>query len=413
MPAHADRPLLIVMCLTQVTGMLGFSSFAALLPTFMDAWALSESAAGWLNGCMFAGYMGAVPLLMALTDRLDARAVFLLGSLISAVSLLLFGLVAEGFWSALALRLLAGVGMAGSYMPGLRVLTDRLDATEQSRAVAFYTATYGIGTALSFYLAGELAAWFGWRGAFALIALGPLASVLLVALFTRPRTLDNTQTPALRTVLDFRPVFRNRRALAYILAYTLHTGELMAMLSWLVAYLTFASVIAGTQIAPATITLVGSMVALVALPASILGNEGALRFGRRRFISWVMIACALVSCVVGFAAGLPFPLLAALCLLYGALIATDSASLTAGTVAAAEPARQGATIAMHSFIGFGGGFLAPLVFGAVLQAAGGRLDPTAWGIAFAAIGLSTLLGPAVLARWARDEAHPAGRQPGL
>jgi len=409
MPAHADRPLIIVMCLTQVTGMLGFSSFAALLPTFMADWNLTESAAGWLNGCMFAGYMGAVPLLMALTDRLDARAVFLLGSLVSALSLLLFGIAADGFWSALALRLLAGVGMAGSYMPGLRVLTDRLDATEQSRAVAFYTATYGIGTALSFYLAGELTAWLGWRMAFALIALGPLSAMLLVALFTRPRRVDAATAPPLRQVLDFRSVFRNRRAVAYIFAYTLHTGELMAMLSWLVAYLTFATVLSGEAVAPGTITIIGSAVALVALPASILGNEGALRFGRRRFISLVMITCGLFACVVGFAAGLPFPMLAALCLVYGALIATDSASLTAGTVAAAEPGRQGATIAMHSFIGFGGGFVAPLLFGAVLQAAGGRLEASAWGYAFAAIGLSTLLGPLVLARWAPDAVRTAVR----
>ena len=38
-----------------------------------------------------------------------------------------FGLFADGFWSALALRGLAGLGWAGSYMTGLKLLADQVD----------------------------------------------------------------------------------------------------------------------------------------------------------------------------------------------------------------------------------------------------------------------------------------------
>jgi Na+/melibiose symporter-like transporter len=54
----------------------------------------------------------------ALTDRIDARRVYLAGALLAAISTLGFTLTADGFWTALAWRTLGGVGLAGTYMPG-------------------------------------------------------------------------------------------------------------------------------------------------------------------------------------------------------------------------------------------------------------------------------------------------------
>ena len=42
-----------------------------------------------------------------------------------------------------------------------------------------------------------------------------------------------------RTLLDFRPVLRNRAALGYILGYGAHCFELYGMRTWLVAFWTF------------------------------------------------------------------------------------------------------------------------------------------------------------------------------
>jgi MFS family permease len=185
---------------------------------------------------------------------------------------------------------------------------------------------------------------------------------------------------------------------------------MMAMLSWLVAFLAFAAARSGSGISAAGLTTIGAAVSLLALPASILGNEGALRLGRRRFVSLAMAASAAMACLVGASATLPFAAAAAACLVYGVLVASDSASLTAGTVGAAEPGRTGATIAMHTFLGFSGGFLGPLAFGAILDLGGGREDVTAWGLAFAALGLATLMGPLALRRWAEAGPRTASRR---
>ena len=92
--------------------------------------------AGWLSGAFFGGYVLVVPFLTAMTDRVDARYVFVLGALLSAGGLVGLAFLATGFWSALPWRVIAGAGLAGTYMPGLKVLTDRLPEARQPRAVA-------------------------------------------------------------------------------------------------------------------------------------------------------------------------------------------------------------------------------------------------------------------------------------
>src|SRR5260370_11792400 len=237
--------LVAVLCITSVLGMLGFSSFPALLPEFQRDWGLSNTEAGWISGIFYAGYVVAVPLLVGSTDRVDPRRIYLLSFLISAAAAPGYALLAAGFWSALSFRALAGVGLAGGYMPGLKLLTDRVGGPRQSRYVAFYTAGFSLGTAFSFAFTGEVAAWLGWRGAFAGAALGPMIAFVLVVVLLRPATAAEMGEAEARHTLDFRPVFRNRAAMAFILRYTGPTLELFALRSWLAAFLGQAAALAG------------------------------------------------------------------------------------------------------------------------------------------------------------------------
>ena len=385
-------PLIALLCAAQVLGMAGFSTFPALLPGFFAEWGLSNTDAGWINGIFFAGYLVSVPVLLALTDRVDPRRVYVLCMVVSGVSSLGFALMAEGFWTALALRCLAGIGLAGTYMPGLKILGDRLEGSMQSRAVAFYTASFGIGAALSLYLSGKLDAVLGWQTTFALAALGPLVAVLLVALVAKTPAADAPRT----RLLDFRPVLRCPAAMAYVLAYAVHNWELFAFRSWLVVFLVFA---AGRN--PGTAVwdpiAVAALVNLVATPSSVIGNELAGRFGRRRVLYWVMAASAVTACGFGFAAALPYGVLVFLAFFYGALIAADSASITAGVVANAPPGYGGATMGVHSCIGFMGSFAGPLAMGVVLDVAGGAGQVMSWGLAFAASAVVVVFGPLAVA----------------
>ena len=68
----------------------------------------------------------------------------------------------------------------------------------------------------------------------------------------------------------------------------------------------------------------------------------------------------------------------------------DSASLTAGTAGTAEPSRRGATLAVHSTLGYTGGFVGPLIVGWILDAGGG-MARQAWAAAFFVIALLSVV----------------------
>ena len=89
-------------------------------------------------------------------------------------------------------------------------------------------------------------------------------------------------------------------------------------------------------------TVIAAVFSVIGLPASVLGNELALRFGRRRVLIQIMTASAILAAVLGCTGGLPYLLVVTLILIYAVTLTADSGSLTAGAVAAAS-ARPGRT----------------------------------------------------------------------
>jgi MFS family permease len=384
-----------LLCAAEIAGMAGFSTFSALQPTLIDTWRLSNTEAGWINGIFFFGYLVSVPVLTSATDRVPPRRVYVACMAASAAANVGFAWLTDGFWAALLLRALAGAGLAGTYMPGLKLLSDYLHGTEHSRSVAFYTSSFGVGSSLSFVIAGELARVLDWRWAFGLSALGPVAALVLIAAFLPGEDPTPERTPD-TSLLDFRPVLGCRPAMAYVLAYAAHNFELFALRGWIVTFLVFAQGLdpAGGLLWSAT--TLAALINLVGVPASIGGNEMARRLGRHRVIAAVMLTSAAFACGLGFAAPLPYALLVALFFVYALTVNGDSAAITAGVVAAAPEGYRGATMAVHSSIGFVGAFLGPLLFGVVLDLAGGGATVLSWGLAFALSGAVIALGPLAL-----------------
>ena len=396
--------IVATLCAAEWLSMLGFGAAPVLLPVLIRDWGLSGTQAGAITGAFFGGYMLAVPVLTALTDRVDARRVYRGALGVTALAFGAMALAAHGFWSAFFLQALAGIGLAGTYMPGLKLLTDHVGGPRQSRYVAFYTSSFGLGASLSYLAAGLVVEWAPWRWAFWLGAIGPALALGLAFLIPPGAKPD----PAVRSgarLLDFRPVFRSRKAMTFVAGYTTHNFELFGLRSWLVAFLAFA---ASVQPPGATVwspAAVAALVTLVGVPASIFGNELALRMGRRREIMLAMALAALFAGTIGFAAGLPYPLLVALMLLYSLCIAGDSAALTAGAIAAAPEGYRGTTMAVHSSLGFGFGFLGSVTVGAALDIFG-KTTATGWGLSFATMAVVGLAGLAAV--WWLGRERPAG-----
>jgi MFS family permease len=279
-------------------------------------------------------------------------------------------------------------------MPGLKALSENVTGPRQSRYIVFYTATYGIGTALSVYLAGFLEPVIGWRWGAELLALGPLGAVFIFAATVPPREPLGSAAGLRFSANDLRIVLGNRPAVGYILGYGAHCWELFGFRSWLVAFLVYSLSLQPGFTSPLSPQNVASLILLVGVPASILGNEGAMALGRRKALTAYMVGSGILGCVIGFTAGLNFYLVAALTLLYGMTVLFDSGALTAGLVSETAEGQRGLTLAVYSFSGFGMAFLAPLAFGAVLDIVGRGI--AGWGVAFAAMGLGCMLGAVCL-----------------
>lgn len=380
--------LIAWMCAAHVLSMTPFAVYPAVLPELQGEWAMSGALAGLLSGLFFAGYMCFAPVLTALTDRVDARRVYFVSALVAATATLGCAAFAEGPLVAGIAQFLLGAGIAGTYMPGLKALTDRLAGSAQARAVSFYTALFGLGMGVSLAITGFVEARYGWRAAFAVAAAGPPLAGLMVVLGLsrrRPRAPDGGHG----RLLDFGGVLGDRRISGFVFGYAIHCWELFGLRSWLVAFLTFAQGAASWPLSPVTIAALANFIGPL---GSIAGNEVALRRGRARVIRAGMATSALATCALGWLAGAPWFVLAALAFVHLPLIMSDSSALTAGLVVNVAPERRGAAMAVHSTVGFGAGFAAPLVFGVVLDAAGGHLSALAWGTAFSLLALLGLAG---------------------
>ena len=123
-----------VLSLGLIGSLLPSMSFPATMPAVVADLHLDASEAGWIGGIYFAGYAGAVPLLSSITDRVGAKPIYLLFSVVGAAAGLAFAIWAQSFWAALALRFLGGVALAGVHMPGLKLLTDLVGERAKSAA---------------------------------------------------------------------------------------------------------------------------------------------------------------------------------------------------------------------------------------------------------------------------------------
>jgi len=399
------RSLIVAMCLGQVGNLLPHVAVPAVMPQhLMPLWHLSGAEAGFMASAFAIGYMVAVPVLTALTDRYDARFILLYGSTVSALATLAFGALADGLWSATLIWGVAGIGFAGAYMPGLKALTDRLEPGDMSRAVTLYTSSFSLGVGLSFLVSQLVADYAGWRAAFyvtGLCAFGMVAVCLLM--------MPVKPVPTGRRLLDFGPAMKNRPAMGYVLAYGAHCFELYGIRTWIVAFWTYV-VAQNAGAAPLGAVAVSVIVAVLAMPASILGNEAALRFGRHRALTVVMLASAAVALLIGLSTQAPPAFLLTLLLIYGITVPADSGALTSGMAMSADPAQRGATMALHSTVGFGLSAAGAWGIGITLDLYGGPSSASGWLAAFCVLAASILLGPVAL-WWARRGPVRTGNPP--
>ena len=387
-------------CAAEILGLAGFSLVPALLPQFITTWSLSNTEAGWLAGMMSGGYMLGVLPLVALTDRIPARTIFLICSALSALSS--FGIaLSDSLPPALVWRGVGGIALAGMYMPGLRALTDRMAGIRRARAAAWYTSSFTLGSSLSFLL-GQVGLQWDWPSAF--LVSGTLGTVgVLIAGAALPRMNIENPTEQLRPMPKFRRVFANRDVLVLIVGYAATIAGTAGLRQWIVVFLAFCVANQGGDATQRwSMLTIGALVGLLGVPAGLCGNELSLRFGLRATAIGVFLLSAMVNALFGFAAMLPYGVVVVLAMVAGFIVQGNFSNLTSGMLAVTEPQLRGMTIAVYSCIGFAGGFVGTLAFSLPLDWLGETARLAAWVTAFSICAMACLVGSIATIFFSRD-----------
>src|SRR5438552_6381911 len=276
-------------------------------------------------------------------------------------------------------------------MPGLNLLMDRINRLYQGRAAGIYTSTYAAGSAGSFLIAGLVDEAFGWRATFIPAGIGPLLSICALPLLPAPlfdRKPEHRRTP-------YRALLRNRVLIAYVAAFAGNTWEVFAVRVWFVAYLAWLLSLPGNHITLPALGVVSGVTSLAGVPVSMVMAEVAERHRRRPVIISICLVSVATCLALAATAGGPIEIVLPLLILVQITSFADVGALAGGAVAAADPARRGAALALYALAGFTTGFLGPVAVGTVLVWFGGATSASGWSVGFLVIAIGS-----AVAAWA-------------
>lgn len=374
--------------------LLPFSSYVAALPIIKEQWAINNTQAGIVYSAFLAGYAFSALIVIPLTDRIGSKPILIIAIVLSIVSHLLFARVATGMTPAILLRILAGVGLVGVYNPGMRLVAERFANRRRGMAVGTFVTAFYAAHAVSLAVSGGLMNWFDWQDAYLIITIVSMAGLpLAILLLWNHRHVASAGSSAMLDVT----VLKNRMTRLYILGYSLHAVELYIVRVWLPVFLAAILIARGQSVAQAAATaatVAGLSLAFGSI-GPVMGGVMSDRWGRPVSASAIFALSGACSMAIGWLGEFPWAVVVGLTVVYGWAIAADSAIYSTAVTETADKSKLGSTLAVHSFLGFMGGVVGPIVMGMVLDVVPESLK---WGVGFSATGALAIVAIAGLMR---------------
>ena len=342
-PLTARRALVRV-AVTAVLANSTWFSATAVVPALERDWGLGASGAAWLVVAVqigfIAGSVGAAVL--NLPDRVEPRWLIASAALVAAVANVGL-LLADGLATALPWRFAVGVGLAGVYAPGVRLVATWF-GRGRGLAVGVVVGALTLGSG-SPHLVRAIAE-IPWQ--VTILATSSLAA--LAALTIRPVGAGSGARPT--PPLDLGAAMRAlgaRPVRLVTLGYLGHMWELYALWSWLPAF------VAASRSAPGRVgtgVVAFAAIGVAGLIGAVAGGGVADRIGRTTTTTAAMLASAACCVASPVIYDLPAAVLVAVLVAWGATVIADSAQFSAAVTELAQERYAGSALTLQLALGF-------------------------------------------------------------
>jgi len=267
--------------------------FAPLIPIFMQDLGISYAAAAAIMTAYFWTYTVVQLPVGVLTDRLGPRRMMLVFLAVLGAGVLAFPL-SGSYAQSLVTRGIIGLGAAGIWLPGLRLIHEWFPSQERGRATGLLSAGGGVGGTLALMLLPVLAGRFGWRWGYAATLVPLLAALVLIYAFVRPGPLAEARSGAASrsATAALRHVAGTRALWAINVAVFFSYGAFIALVTFLPSFLQRQE-----GLSPGRAGFVTGLVAAGTVISWPLAGFVSDRLGRRKLIYLSSQILCVAACV--------------------------------------------------------------------------------------------------------------------
>jgi len=338
---------LVLLSIAELFGMALWFSGSAVVPALTQEWHLSSSQVSWLANAVQLGFVAGtlISATLNLADIVTTRHLFAVSALLGALTNAFFALYVHQPASAILLRFITGMCLAGVYPPGMKLMATWF-RERRGMALGVLVGALTLGKATP-YLVNALGS-SNWRLNVLFVSLLAVFGGLIVLLFVSDG--PNALPPATFDLTQIVKVFSNRGVRLASFGYFGHMWELYAMWIWIPVMIR-ASV--ATHNGNPIFAEVGSFLVIGAgAIGCVVAGLIADRVGRTVVTSWAMAISGSCCLLVGFLFGANPVFLLLLAVVWGASVVADSAQFSSCVTELGDPQYIGTALTLQMSIGF-------------------------------------------------------------